>query len=91
VIIALSVCAAGCAGIVVLALLARSRPADPAADAPMPLRPDPPRGREEDRVRPAVSEAGEKIWIDENDVVWHEIVAWSGPTATDVTYTALGA
>jgi hypothetical protein len=42
------------------------------------------RVREEDRVRPAVSDSGEKIWVDENEVMWHEIVSWSGP---DTAYT----
>lgn len=41
--------------------------------------------REEDRVRPGISASGEKIWLDENDVLWHEIVSWSGP---ETAYTA---
>jgi hypothetical protein len=36
--------------------------------------------REEDRVRPAVSAVGELIWVDEDELVWHEIVAWTGLT-----------
>jgi hypothetical protein len=36
--------------------------------------------REEDRFRPAASASGERIWLERNDVVWHEIVAWSGPS-----------
>jgi hypothetical protein len=32
--------------------------------------------REEDRVRPAVGASGEPIWIESDQLVWHEIVAW---------------
>ena len=32
--------------------------------------------REEDRVRPAVSSSGERIWIEPDQLVWHEIVTW---------------
>ena len=32
--------------------------------------------REEDLVRPAVTASGERIWIDADQVIWHEIVAW---------------
>jgi hypothetical protein len=32
--------------------------------------------REEDRVRPAVTASGERIWIEPDELVWHEIVAW---------------
>jgi hypothetical protein len=32
--------------------------------------------REEDRVRPAVTASGERIWIESDQLVWHEIVAW---------------
>ena len=39
-----------------------------------------PRLREEDRVRPAISPAGERIWVDEDDIEWHEIVTWTWPT-----------
>ena len=32
--------------------------------------------REEDRVRPALTPSGERIWIDGDELDWHEIVAW---------------
>jgi hypothetical protein len=48
--------------------------------------------REEDRVRPAVSASGELIWVDEDELVWHEIVAWTGLTEdTSPTHRVLGA
>jgi hypothetical protein len=31
--------------------------------------------REEDRFRPAVSVSGERIWLDAEQLIWHEIVA----------------
>jgi hypothetical protein len=34
------------------------------------------RPREEDRVRPAVDASGEPIWVDADELFWHEIVAW---------------
>jgi len=48
--------------------------------------------REEDRVRPAVSATGELIWVDEDELVWHEIVAWTGLTEDlSPTHRVLGA
>ena len=48
--------------------------------------------REEDRVRPAVSATGELIWVDEDELVWHEIVAWTGLTDDpSPTHRVLGA
>lgn len=48
--------------------------------------------REEDRVRPAVSATGELIWVDEDQLVWHEIVAWTGLTDDpSPTHRVLGA
>lgn len=48
--------------------------------------------REEDRVRPAVSATGELIWVDEDELVWHEIVAWTGLTEdVSPTHRVLGA
>jgi hypothetical protein len=48
--------------------------------------------REEDRVRPAVSPTGELIWVDEDELVWHEIVAWTGLTEdVSPTHRVLGA
>jgi hypothetical protein len=35
--------------------------------------------RDEDRVRPAVTASGERIWIEPDELVWHEIVAWPQP------------
>jgi hypothetical protein len=32
--------------------------------------------REEDLVRPAVTASGERTWIQADELVWHEIVAW---------------
>jgi hypothetical protein len=32
--------------------------------------------REEDRVRPAVDRSGARIWVDEQDLFWYDIVAW---------------
>ena len=32
--------------------------------------------REEDRVRPAVDADGEPIWVEAEDLFWHEIVSW---------------
>ncbi len=32
--------------------------------------------REEDRARPAIDAAGEPIWLEDEDVLWHEIVCW---------------
>jgi hypothetical protein len=43
--------------------------------------PDAPPGspsREEDRVRPAVTASGERTWIESDQLIWHEIVAWPG-------------
>ncbi len=55
------------------ALLARRRD--------RPVSPEPqvaPRNpsREEDRVRPAVTSTGQRIWIEPDQLIWHEIVAW---------------
>jgi hypothetical protein len=48
--------------------------------------------REEDRVRPAVRATGELIWVDEDELVWHEIVAWTGLTEDlSPTHRVLGA
>lgn len=38
--------------------------------------------REEDRVRPAVTASGERIWLEPDELVWHEIVAWPQSKAT---------
>lgn len=38
--------------------------------------------REEDRVRPAVTTSGERIWIEPDELAWHEIVAWPQPRVT---------
>lgn len=32
--------------------------------------------RDEDRVRPAVTASGDRIWVESDELVWHEIVAW---------------
>ena len=48
--------------------------------AQLAARPAPPRPREEDRVRPAINRAGERIWVDEENIEWHEIVTWTWPT-----------
>jgi hypothetical protein len=32
--------------------------------------------REEDRIRPAVTASGQRIWIEPDQLIWHEIVAW---------------
>lgn len=34
------------------------------------------RTREEDRVRPAVDATGARIWLEQDEVFWHEIVCW---------------
>jgi hypothetical protein len=34
------------------------------------------RPREEDRIRPALDAEGQPIWVDAQDLFWHEIVAW---------------
>lgn len=34
------------------------------------------RPREEDRVRPAVDAAGQPIWVEADELFWHEIVSW---------------
>jgi hypothetical protein len=43
--------------------------------------------REEDRVRPAVDANGERIWVEAENLFWHEIVSWpprkaAGPEQT---------
>jgi hypothetical protein len=38
--------------------------------------------REEDCVRPAVTASGERIWIETDELIWHEIVAWPPRTNT---------
>jgi hypothetical protein len=55
------------------ALLLRRRPRLTSSN-PDAVPRDP--SREEDRVRPAVTVSGERIWIDPGEAVWHEIVAW---------------
>ena len=45
--------------------------------------------REEDRVRPAVAASGERIWIEPDELVWHEIVAWPQPRATARTHSQM--
>jgi hypothetical protein len=35
--------------------------------------------REEDRIRPIVDPTGERVWLEDVDTCWHEIVAWSLP------------
>lgn len=48
----------------------------------MPYRAPRNPSREEDRVRPAVAASGERIWIEPDELVWHEIVAWPRPRTT---------
>lgn len=55
------------------ALLLPRRPGRSSSNADAVPR-DP--SREEDRVRPAVTASGERIWVEPDDLVWHEIVAW---------------
>jgi hypothetical protein len=54
------------------ALLLPHRPGASSNPDAEPLDPS----REEDRVRPAVTASGERIWIEPDELVWHEIVAW---------------
>jgi hypothetical protein len=56
---------------VALLLPRRPRRAEP---APVAAPRDP--SREEDLVRPAVTASGEPVWVDPNELIWHEIVAW---------------
>jgi hypothetical protein len=37
--------------------------------------------REEDLVRPAVADSGARIWVEPEELIWHEIVAWPRPRA----------
>ena len=71
--------ASGLAGWLVAALLLPRRPrrslSIPDAEPRNP-------SREEDRVRPAVAASGERIWIEADELVWHEIVAWPHLNAT---------
>ena len=65
--------------------LRRSEPAEAQVQTQVDGPPAAPRSREEDRVRPAINPAGERIWVDEDDIEWHEIVSWTLPAEpTDV-------
>jgi hypothetical protein len=44
--------------------------------------------RDEDRVRPAVTASGERIWLEPDQLIWHEIVAWPEVT-TDARRSAV--
>ena len=76
-LIVVAACAATCVltSLLTLALTGSFRRAPQLAE-----RPAPPRVREEDRVRPAINRAGERIWVDEENIEWHEIVTWTWPT-----------
>lgn len=60
-----------------LLLPRRTRPAAPPIAEPEPRNPT----REEDRVLPAVSATGERIWVEPDQLIWHEIVAWPERTS----------
>jgi hypothetical protein len=73
-VVMVAVGAAGLTGWLVAVLLLRRRPQRSSANADaVPISPS----RDEDRVRPAVTATGERIWVESPDeLVWHEIVAW---------------
>ena len=80
-ILVVMACAATCVrtSLLTLALTGSLRRSGP-VEAPVEAPPAAPRPREEDRVRPAINPAGERIWVDEDDIEWHEIVSWTWPT-----------
>jgi hypothetical protein len=57
-----------------LLLPRRTRAVEPSIAEPEPELRNP--TREEDRVRPAVTATGERIWVEPDQLIWHEIVAW---------------
>jgi hypothetical protein len=67
----LAACAVCCAALWV-AVVVRSAGRSGAARRPSPVVPT----REEDRVRPAVDATGERIWLEQDELFWHEIVCW---------------
>jgi hypothetical protein len=77
VVLMVAACAACCAVLcaaVVVRIAARRQPAQ--SHHPTPVA-----QREEDRVRPAIDQAGAPIWVDHDELFWHEIVCW--PTRID--------
>ncbi len=78
VMVAVGACGLACwlAAVLLIPRLSARSSSAPASEARNP-------SREEDRVRPAVAATGERIWIDADELVWHEIVAWPQPRATE--------
>jgi hypothetical protein len=70
-VVAAVACALCCALLLVTVVMMR-RP----TEQETPLRPPVVPSREEDRVVPAIDPAGTPIWLEEQDVLWHEIVCW---------------
>lgn len=70
-VLAAALCAVCCALLLVAVVMMRrpERQEAPSRAAAAPTR-------EEDRVVPAVDETGAPIWLEEHDVLWHEIVCW---------------
>jgi hypothetical protein len=80
VLLALAACAACCAAIwAALIVLGTGR----AAEAAPPRRTRTVTTREEDLVRPAVDPSGEPIWLETDELFWHEIVCWPGRQRPD--------
>jgi hypothetical protein len=71
VMVAVGVCGLVCWLAALLLLPHRRRRVSSEIDA-APRNPS----RDEDRVRPAVTASGERIWVESDQLVWHEIVAW---------------
>ena len=62
-----------CGAVWVAAIVHMTRPRRPAAPAPVTSVII---TREEDRVRPALDANGKPIWVEAEDIFWHEIVSW---------------
>jgi hypothetical protein len=73
VVLSIAACALCCA-VWTVAVIQLTRTPPPQERAAAPAVVD--RSREEDRVRPAVDASGAPIWVDADEVFWHEIVAW---------------
>jgi hypothetical protein len=74
VLLALAACAV-CGAAIWVALMVRSSGRAHSTAGRARRRAVPP-SREEDRVRPAVGPTGERIWLEQDEVFWHEIVCW---------------
>ena len=81
VLLALAACAV-CGAALWVALMLRGSghvSGRPQAGLARPLAPS----REEDRVRPARDVTGERIWLEQDELLWHEIVCWPARRAAE--------